>query len=459
MKIDDGVIKFLVANRSKFLDRKFMFYLFSVVANRPKITLTKVQLSELEKKSELTVGEHLLLGPSGIADASDGTRSYTVCYQHNELGGTTTTFTFLCPTGKRPLDFIDTFELTSDMIANFPKGKQPFQTTIGQYLTNCTLLETPFGGAIPYVQGHKDLMKCEGVIAEGLLTKAFVVDQYMTFVNNLYILQSYAELCVSTGSLRGMTTHPDVTRRKAELLKQYAGRLNDPLVAKLIEDELLKLDTQYIEGDTATRFIDALGSKGREIWRKKLYLAVGGIESFDDVSGNYEFIKNSLSEGWDPKDFPMLVNEIRKGSYSRGKETELGGMQTKFVMRIFSDLRVTDPDCGTTEGVRIFLAADIAKKFLNRFIVVRGKAVELTEQTIKEYIDKDVVLRSPMTCRTDPGLCYVCTGRTFENISVKGISMWIVDVTSTFTLLAMKNMHGTKISSRDLAPDFERFLI
>jgi len=460
MKITKAVVNFLVINRRLFLDRKFIFYLFSVVANRPKLTVGKSVLSEFMKDDGITLKDaYVLPEKAGIADLTDGVRSFTVFYERLSRGADLVKIGYLSPTGKRPLDFIDTFELTKEMIDNFPKGKPSFETTIGQYLVNHTLLEVPFKGVIQYVHNHKELLKCEGIIAEGLLTGAFIVDQYSTFINNLYILQSYAELVVSTGSWKGLTTHPDVPKRKAELLEQYAGQLADPLVAKIVEDELQKLDNQHIEGDTATRFIDALGAKGREIHRKKLYLAVGGIEAFDDVSGNYEFVSNSLSDGWDPKDFPILVNEIRKGSYSRGKETELGGMQTKFVMRIFSDLRVTDQDCGTTEGVHMHLAADIAKKFLNRFIIVKGKALELTLDNLNDYIDQDVVLRSPMTCHTDPGLCYVCTGRTFENISVKGISMWIVDVTSTFTLLAMKNMHGTKISSRDISQDFERFLI
>lgn len=474
MKLPKHLVEFLYTSRGHFLERKFVFELFSVVMNRAVLDVTvklpddekgsgytsnRAFLQELQNKKRITIRNKTLPDKVGTAVVPSGSSFELVCYARLSRGGDLTNVYYVGKADQRPMDFIDTFTLTDDMIMNFPKDKPAFETSVGAYFVNQIVLAMPFEDRIPYATTMKEVKGCEKVVAEGLLSQVFTAEQYAKYINNLFILQSYAELAVPTASWKSLTTHPDVRKRKRELLLQYAGRLNDPLIAKKIEDELKALDAKHLEGDPSVRFIDALGAKSRDIHRKKLLLTVGGIEAFDDVSGNYVFMPNALGEGWDPRDFPAIVNEIRKGSYNRGKETELGGMQSKFVMRIFSDVRVTDEDCGTTEGVKLVLTEDWAKKLLNRFIVVRGKPVELTKEVIKQYLNTEVVLRSPMTCKSNPGFCYTCTGKTFKNISVQGVSMLVVEITSTFTLFSMKNMHGTAISVFDLAPCYERFLV
>ena len=74
-----------------------------------------------------------------------------------------------------------------------------------------------------------------------------------------------------------VVTDPAIKKRKAELIKQYEGQLNDPVIIAKIEDELIAMDKAYMKGDNSLRFYEAqFDSKTFDIWRKKLYITVGG---------------------------------------------------------------------------------------------------------------------------------------------------------------------------------------
>ena len=77
---------------------------------------------------------------------------------------------------------------------------------------------------------------------------------------------------------------------------------------------------------------------------------------------------------------------------------------------------------------------------------------------MSKYAEGLYLMRSPMYCKTQHGLCEVCAGKMFSKLDVKHISMYIVDISSTFTTMALKLMHGSKLEMIDLG-DLNQYLI
>ena len=352
----------------------------------------------------------------------------------------------------------DTFSLPKGELSCY-NGDVPLETTVGRFLLNVLLVELPFKGKIAYINDTGfDLSGLEKQISEKLMNGEIEVKAYKEYVDNLYFIGHFTELCVPNYSRASLTTAPDMSKLKEELLKKYAGRLEDPEAIAEIEAALITADKAYLKDDVSMRFYKPLGGKPFNVARKKMYLTVGGIEAFSKDSGKYNFIPNSLAEGWDVNALPVYANEIRKGSYNRGHETQLGGAQTKYIVRVFQDLVLSEEDCGATKGLTVDFSIHDPKKFIGRFVRVNGKWVPITKDDLSKYAGKQYVMRSPMFCRAQHGLCKTCAGKVFSKLGSKHLSMYIVDISSTFTTMSLKLMHGSKLELIDLG-DLDQYLV
>lgn len=353
----------------------------------------------------------------------------------------------------------DTFTLKGGMTKSYPQSEPSIETTAGRYLLNCLLLEIPFGNFFTYINKPGfDLKGLEASISKALIEGKLKIEDYKQYVNNLFFIGHFTELCVPNFTRASLTTTPDMKKLKEELFKKYEGRLEDPEVIMEIENALISADKAYLKNDEAMRFYAPLGGKPFNIARKKMYCTVGGIEAFSKDSGKYTFIRNSLAEGWDTSQMPAYANEIRKGSYNRGHETQLGGAQTKYIVRVFQDLVLTEEDCHSHGGLMIDFKKYPIKEYIGRYIKDKHLWVEITQENMSKYAEGQYLMRSPMYCKSQHGLCKVCAGRMFSKLDAKHVSMYIVDISSTFTTMALKLMHGSKLEMIDLG-DLNQYLI
>jgi hypothetical protein len=129
-----------------------------------------------------------------------------------------------------------------------------------------------------------------------------------------------------------------------------------------------------------------------------MYLTVGAELGFDKKGENLKLIKNSLQDGYpeDKEDMSILVNSSRAGSYSRGSETQKGGITAKNMTRASSSIEIASGDCGTKIGKELYITEDIKNVLLNRNIIQNGKLVNVTD--VDKYINKKVIIRSPIYC-------------------------------------------------------------
>jgi len=330
------------------------------------------------------------------------------------------------------------------------KNSPPVVTTVGRYIENMICLGFPFDGKIPYQNNRWSPGAIGSIIADAAGEELISVDELQHFMDNVFFLNHMTELCTPTLTEKSLLTNPEVPKLKAKFIAEHQGEMNDPLVTVQLENELQRLDKEFLGDDPSVRFFNALGSKSYDVHRKKLFLTVGCIDAFDVSAGKYEFVPNSLMEGWTKEAFPTICNEIRKGSYSRGTETAKGGAETKFLMRIFQDLAITEADCGTKRALWIdFKICDI-NLFIDRIALTGEGEAKITKHNADQFRGKKVRVRSPQTCETVDGLCFACCGDRYRKLNARAIGIESISITSTYMLISMKNMHGTKIQTINL---------
>ena len=351
--------------------------------------------------------------------------------------------------GQRLVSEVDQFTLPGKVLRN---ASDPVKTTVGRFLLNKLLLDLPFGDKIPYVNETIDVGDLDGTVSKLLMGDKITTDQVKMYFDNGFFIGNFAELCVPGYSKKSLTTDPNIAKRRDELYQEHAHELDDPVVVSKIEDELIAMDQEYLKGDVAMRFYKPMNpGKVFGVARKKLYLSVGGIEAFSNVAGQIDVIPQSLQEGFNEDTFTSFVNEIRKGSFQRGHETRKGGAQTKFIIRIFQDLVIDIEDCGTTKGMIFDFDKYSYKDFIGRYVWIKGKWTLVTEDNCKTLPGGEQRVRSPMYCKYAGGICRLCAGEVLRDLRAKQPAMMIVDISSTFMMAAMKNMHGSKLSLCELS--------
>jgi hypothetical protein len=346
----------------------------------------------------------------------------------------------------------DTFTLTKGMISNY-KYDKPVETTVGRFLANYITMVDCFGDIIPYISDSPwNIKKVQRMLARYLLNDQITTEQVKKYCKNAYFLFHFSELFMPTITEKSFEKNPALDKRRDELFEQYKDKLHDPTVMVKIEKELIQMDKDFLEGDPSKDFYDGVGSKAFNIHRKKMFITVGGIESFGD-SGKWNFVKKSLSDGWDPEAFAQYANEIRKGSYNRGAETAKGGEATKVIMRVFEAAAIQEDDCKTAKGLKIIVSDKNKESYVGRHVIVGNKSILLTDLNIGQYVGKSIEIRSPMYCKTKNGLCYTCMGNIFKTLNYKNLGLLCINISSTFLSHAMKNMHGTVIEMADAFGD------
>ncbi len=339
------------------------------------------------------------------------------------------------------LNFTDRVQLPAGVIVNHTKGS--IKTSLGRILLNYCALCKPFGDKIPFTNGRWNSKEIEDAIIKLALDDKATTQDIYDYADNLYFLTTYTDFCVPALSERAITIAPEVFKRRDELFKQYRNQLDDPKIMMLIENELIALDKKSLEGDVSNDFM--ISGKNYDVHRKRMFLTLGMVQSFGQDKDGFEFMEANLDSGWEVEDFAAMSNDIRRGSYDRGKSTALGGVESKYLGRTFQESKIVEGDCKTKKGLVIEINEANHKLFTNRNAVIGTKVIPITEENIKSYIGKTITIRSPMLCKSDGGYCYKCMDTRFEKIGIKLLNTLPINIGSAFLLDSMKSMHGTKL--------------
>ena len=169
--------------------------------------------------------------------------------------------------------------------------------------------------------------------------------------------------------------------------------------------------------------------------------ARGTIENFFSMAGMKGLVRNpsgriielpiisSYKEGLNVLEYFIATHGARKGTADTALRTAHAGYLTRRLVDVSQDLVITEADCKTKKGIAVTrrdseeINRTMALRIFSRTLIEdakdsRGKIIAkagsfLDEDTAKA-IDAasigSVLVRSPMTCRTNRGICQRCYG-------------------------------------------------
>lgn len=122
-------------------------------------------------------------------------------------------------------------------------------------------------------------------------------------------------------------------------------------------------------------------------------------------------ITNSFSEGLDPVQYWAGAYGARKGAVSTKFATPKSGYLGKQLSLAAHRLVVTEKNCGTANGITV-PANDLDNEgaVLAREVNGVPAGTILTPRMLKDLGDQKIVVRSPITCHSEGGVCQHCSG-------------------------------------------------
>lgn len=316
-------------------------------------------------------------------------------------------------------------------------------TTYGIFLVNLLVIEYPYKGVVSYYNGDMSGGVLNRIAERAInLPEISIKDNHIPWEDSVSALTVFGPVVVPTATRRSCTPNPKVAIEKPKLLKKYEGQLNDPAVVSLLQEEIIQLDTDYIDGDPFENFLITDKTK---ISRLRTTGMVGAERDFIDES-KISVMTQSLSEGLRIKDIPVVANTIRGGSYNRGVATAFTGADVKVAARLFQNYKIVADDCGSTLGLRTIINEENYKSFVGMYTV--GNPTPMTEEHLLSIVGTTIQMRAPNGCITEKtGVCKVCMGTVVSNTRIK-LPALMTNITSILMGIYMALMHGSKLSTK-----------
>lgn len=193
-------------------------------------------------------------------------------------------------------------------------------------------------------------------------------------------------------------------QRKNELIKLY-GKLSSEMPETIFK-------AGRAQGNRLANMV-ASGARGT---KGQLSSGIGADWMVMDQNDNPIPIplKHSYAEGLDSGEYFASSYGTRSGLVSTKLNTADGGFLSKKLSIAASDLVITKNDCGTDRGIPVETDdRENIGTLLARPIAGYPAGTSLTAKSIKAIKDhgiKNILVRSPITCQAENGLCSKCTG-------------------------------------------------
>lgn len=324
-------------------------------------------------------------------------------------------------------------------------------TTWGEMLFNERVVAYSAGKYIPFLQSPISISALGDIFAKNMLDdpidgnflegKLYVRDLQKLGMA-LSDLGNY-EFFVPSVDKTALTAPSDNDKLKNELFEKCKDKLDDPVTQSRIQDELVNNYKQHLKGSPSEGFIYKNKSIGTAL--KRMFL-LHGVESGFGGTQKPVIVKKSLDEGLDTAQFPMMVNSLRNGAYSRGALTQLAGAGVNLLNRMFQNILI-DMDtknsdikgfCGTTSTEPMYIHGN--KSYLGRYKKKAGKPEVITEA---DLVGKDPVgLYTPLWCKADGNdVCSICIGQNLSQYP-KSMGTVLTRIPSTMMDKMMGSAHA-----------------
>ncbi|MGD8323563.1 MAG: DNA-directed RNA polymerase subunit beta', partial [Gammaproteobacteria bacterium] len=190
-------------------------------------------------------------------------------------------------------------------------------------------------------------------------------------------------------------------------------------------------------------------------------------------------ITANFREGLDVNQYFISTHGARKGLADTALKTANSGYLTRRLVDVAQDLVVTEDDCGTTTGLLMtplveggdvveplrervlgrVVAQDVMSPGGDKVLIEAGQLLDEEGVRLVEELSIDqIVVRSPITCATQYGVCAQCYGRDLArgHLVNRGESVGVIAAQSIGepgTQLTMRTFHIGGAASRSAAAD------
>ncbi|MBE0492435.1 MAG: DNA-directed RNA polymerase subunit beta' [Sulfurospirillum sp.] len=197
-----------------------------------------------------------------------------------------------------------------------------------------------------------------------------------------------------------------------------------------VASEMMKLTESDKGGFNSIYMMADSGARGSAAQIRQL-AGMRGLMAKPDGSIIETPIISNFREGLNVLEYFISTHGARKGLADTALKTANAGYLTRKLIDVAQNVKVTMEDCGTHEGVEIteithsgdlvesledrvlgrVLAEDIIDSITNEVLFTEGTLIdEKKAKDIKEAGIKSVVIRTPITCKANKGVCSKCYG-------------------------------------------------
>lgn len=353
---------------------------------------------------------------------------------------------------KSKYNYYDVIDLSAK---DSPTGK-PLKTTLGRYiLYRALIVYCGLDKVIGFFD--KPIEKKYFKNIEKEIAYAYQTDVIDTKTMKKYIdtrdwigYQWHSIFCTSF-SPAVIKIHPEVKKLKDQLLTKYKDELDkgNAMISEQIEKALVDKTRECFKGDLGMDLYDSGARGSLENNYKNNYLYRGAIEN--PLTGGYDIIRTGLSDGLKKEDIPSTSNSILSGAYPKACGTANSGYIAKQLLAQLQTecLDVKGSDCGSKNTINFILTDDAKVDY--RYIVEKGKLVQLTRENKSKYIGKMIHMRSPMCC-VGKKICNICAGDQYYIQEIENIGLLGVKLSGSLTNGNMKKFHSNLIKSTEIDP-------
>ncbi len=365
-----------------------------------------------------------------------------------------------------------------------------FETTIGRLLFN-SVLPVDY----PYINSEIDRKKMASIVDD--LIEKYGIESIPHIMDNIKSFGfKYATYSGVTWGIDDVTVPEgkDAVIKKAKAQSdQIVDQYNNGLIS---EDERLQKNIEIWHGakNEVEKLMPGTLDKNGSVYDMVNSGARGSLSQITQMAGMKGLIQNTAGntiefpilscskEGLSPLEYFITTHGSRKGLTDTALNTAKAGYLTRRLFDVAQDAIITEEDCGTKDGIKITkenasgIEVDLSKSCRGRFLAedimtkdgkVLFKKGELLTKENGLAVDREgiteVIVRSPLICKTSTGICVKCYGTDLGKHKVIDIGEAVGTVAAQAigepgTQLTMRTFHagGTASVGGDITQGLPR---
>lgn len=337
-------------------------------------------------------------------------------------------------------------------------------TTLGIFIANKFILEDLgiFGYVNKPITGKLN-GAIDGAMSKALMSGDITREQYGQYIDRTqWLYGGPLAFIINTSLSETLLSLPPAAKKLREKLlaeNKDAIAANDPQAAVHIERAVVNaaLEEMRKSGDPSMALFDSGCGIDPYNQYKTIMVMKGAVQDNTGESPTgYKVITSNYDSGISKEDMPKIADTVVSSAYSSGVFTQDSGTNGKKYNALFQRVRIENrgSDCGTKDCLDIMITKDNAEDYIWRYIMVNGKPLMLTPENIKQYIDKNVKLRSSVHCKAkDPEYCSVCVGDRPYRIGIRNIGFTMMTISGATLNASLKKKHDISIKLRTITVD------